>query len=110
MTAAGAGRRPETQRSVGEAMRSLGLAARDAARVLAAASAEDRNAALRAAAAELRRATATIVEANERDLAAAKAAGRPGSFVDRLMFDPKRIEGLTEDEQAKLHAAAHYGY
>ena len=25
-------------------------------------------------------------------------------------FEPKRIEGLTEAEQAKLHAAAHYGY
>ena len=25
-------------------------------------------------------------------------------------FNPRRIEGLTEDEQAKLHAAAHYGY
>jgi hypothetical protein len=25
-------------------------------------------------------------------------------------FDPARIEGLTEPEQAKLHAAAHYGY
>jgi hypothetical protein len=25
-------------------------------------------------------------------------------------FDPKRIAGLTEDEQARLHAAAHYGY
>jgi hypothetical protein len=25
-------------------------------------------------------------------------------------FDPKKIEGLTEDEQAKLHGAAHYGY
>lgn len=25
-------------------------------------------------------------------------------------FDAERIEGLTEDEQAKLHAAAHHGY
>jgi hypothetical protein len=25
-------------------------------------------------------------------------------------FDPERIEGLTEDEEAKLHAAAHAGY
>ena len=25
-------------------------------------------------------------------------------------FDPSRIEGLEIDEQAKLHAAAHYGY
>jgi hypothetical protein len=25
-------------------------------------------------------------------------------------FDPAKIEGLVEEEQAKLHAAAHYGY
>jgi hypothetical protein len=25
-------------------------------------------------------------------------------------FDPKKIKGLAESEQAKLHAAAHYGY
>jgi hypothetical protein len=25
-------------------------------------------------------------------------------------FDPEKIEGLTEDELAKLHGAAHYGY
>jgi hypothetical protein len=25
-------------------------------------------------------------------------------------FDAARIDGLTEEEQAKLHAAAHYGY
>lgn len=25
-------------------------------------------------------------------------------------FSPSRVEGLTEAEQAKLHAAAHYGY
>ena len=25
-------------------------------------------------------------------------------------FDPLKIEGLAEPEQAKLHAAAHYGY
>lgn len=25
-------------------------------------------------------------------------------------FDPKKIEGLVIDDQAKLHAAAHYGY
>lgn len=25
-------------------------------------------------------------------------------------FSPERIQGLTVDEQAKLHSAAHYGY
>ena len=36
------------------------------------------------------------------------------TFWDHLtrdhMFDAKHIAGLTESEQAKLHAAAHYGY
>jgi len=43
------------------------------------------------------------------------AAGVEGmTFWEHLTrdhsFDPTRIVGLTEDEQAKLHAAAHFGY
>lgn len=43
------------------------------------------------------------------------AAGVSGmTFWEHLTrdhsFDPGRIAGLTTDEQAKLHAAAHYGY
>jgi glutamate-5-semialdehyde dehydrogenase len=86
----------EAQRSVGEQMQSLGSAAREAARVLALASTEAKNAALRASAAELRGAAATIVEANKRDLAAAREAGRPGSFLDRLMLDARRIDGVAK--------------
>ena len=44
---------------------------------------------------ELRARTAAIVEANRRDLAAAREAGRPASFLDRLMLDEKRIEGVA---------------
>src|SRR5262245_48668190 len=96
MTAPGSKRKPEAQRSVGETMQALGLAAREAARGLAVASTEVKNTALRAAAADLRGATAAIVEANKRDLAAAREAGRPGSFLDRLMLDAKRIEGVAK--------------
>ena len=90
------GRTQEAQRSVGETMQALGLVARQGARELALASTAVKNWALRAAAAELRRATATIVETNKRDLAAAREAGRPGSFLDRLMLDAKRIEGVAK--------------
>src|SRR5262245_3234946 len=92
----GTGRRLEAQRSVGKTMQALGTAAREAARVLALASTEAKNAALRASAAELRGAAATIVEANKRDLAAARDAGRPASFLDRLMLDARRIDGMAK--------------
>jgi glutamate-5-semialdehyde dehydrogenase len=49
-----------------------------------------------AAAEELRRQTPAIMEANERDMAAARAAKRQGSFLDRLALDPKRIEGVAK--------------
>jgi glutamate-5-semialdehyde dehydrogenase len=91
----GAATAAEARRSVGEMMQALGAAARTAARALALASSETKNTALRAAAAELRGATAAIAAANERDLAAAGEAGRPASFLDRLMLDGKRIDGMA---------------
>jgi glutamate-5-semialdehyde dehydrogenase len=97
-------RAAEAKQGVAETMHALGAAARAAARQLALASTGAKNAALRAAAAELRGATAAVVEANERDLAAAREAGRAGSFLDRLMLDAKRIEGVARglEEMAAL--------
>jgi glutamate-5-semialdehyde dehydrogenase len=97
-------RATEAKQGVAETMHALGAAARAAARQLALASTGAKNAALRAAAAELRGATAAVVEANERDLAAAREAGRAGSFLDRLMLDAKRIEGVARglEEMAAL--------
>jgi glutamate-5-semialdehyde dehydrogenase len=93
------GERPESglvaHSSVGDTMQAIGTAARAAARSLALASAETRNMALRAAARELRACTATIIEANSRDLAAAREAGRPASYLDRLALDAKRIDGVA---------------
>ena len=77
-------------------MLAIGKAARDAARVLAIASTEQKNAALTAAAAALRKSTPAILAANALDIAAAKAVDRPASFIDRLMLDAKRIDVIAK--------------
>jgi glutamate-5-semialdehyde dehydrogenase len=89
-------KKPETLENVADAMRALSVQAREAARVLALASTEAKNAALATAACELRARVPAIVEANRFDLAAAAEAGRPASYLDRLMLDPRRIEGMAK--------------
>ena len=76
-------------------MLGIGTAARDAARTLAIAPTDQKNAALRAAAAALRTNTAAILAANARDIASAKSADRPAAFVDRLMLDAKRVDAIA---------------
>ncbi|HEX5999876.1 MAG TPA: glutamate-5-semialdehyde dehydrogenase [Hyphomicrobiaceae bacterium] len=77
-------------------MHEIGARARTAALALALASTEAKSNALRAAAGELRAQAATLLEANERDLAAARADARPSAFIDRLTLDSKRIEGMAK--------------
>ncbi|AHB49607.1 gamma-glutamyl phosphate reductase [Hyphomicrobium nitrativorans NL23] len=77
-------------------MRGLGTAARTAAHALALASPETKDLALREAAKALRRDTAKILEANALDVAAARAAGRPASFVDRLALTPARVDAIAK--------------
>jgi glutamate-5-semialdehyde dehydrogenase len=89
-------RKAADSNSVADLMASLGQQAREAARALAQASTESKNAALLAAAQELRQQTPAIMEANARDMEAARAAKRQGSFLDRLALDPKRIEGVAK--------------
>lgn len=86
--------------NVEAAMLAMGKAARNAARELAVAPREAKDEALKVAAAELRRHTPVIIEANKRDLAAAEEAERPGSYLDRLMLDPDRIEGIAKSLEA----------
>jgi glutamate-5-semialdehyde dehydrogenase len=90
--------------STAELMQTMGAAARVAARTLALASTESKNAALRAAAQALRSSTPAILAANAKDLAAAGEAGRPAAFVDRLMLDEARITAIAKglDEIADL--------
>ena len=88
--------RPETEHDIPTMMRGLGRQAREAARALAFASSDAKNAALLAAARELRERTAAIVSANELDLSTARDANRPAAFLDRLMLDPQRIEAMAK--------------
>ena len=73
----------------------LGLAARTAATELALASAEAKNSALKSAAAALREKTSALLSANKIDADAARAAGRPASFIDRLTISEPRIEAMA---------------
>ena len=87
---------PPAAPSVAAIMAGLGRAARAAARELALASTEAKNAALQAAAREIRAQASAILAANRKDLAAAKAAGTTAAFLDRLTLDSKRIEAMAK--------------
>ncbi|MCX5477645.1 glutamate-5-semialdehyde dehydrogenase [Kaistia geumhonensis] len=76
-------------------MNDLGRRARAAARRLALAPPEQKNAALRAMAAALRADASSILEVNALDVADVKASGALPSFVDRLTLDQKRIEAMA---------------
>jgi glutamate-5-semialdehyde dehydrogenase len=80
---------------VGELMEGLGKAAVKAASVLALANTAQKNAALVAAAASIRARRAEILEANERDMSAARAAKLSGALLDRLRLDEKRVEAMA---------------
>jgi len=77
------------------AMLAIGAKARAAARALANAPAEAKNEAILAAARVLRRRAGEVLEANARDLAAARAKGMAPALIDRLALDAKRIEGIA---------------
>jgi glutamate-5-semialdehyde dehydrogenase len=92
LAAAGAG---ENQRDLAEVMQETGRKAREAARGLALAPADAKNGALVTMAAMLRNFAHAILEANVMDVEAAKAAGRPGAFVDRLTLNPSRVDAMA---------------
>jgi glutamate-5-semialdehyde dehydrogenase len=76
-------------------MEELGRAATAAAAVLALAPAEQKDAALAAAAAAVRARSAELLAANERDMAAARAAHVSGPRLERLRLDERRIEAIA---------------
>ena len=82
------------------AMRAIGVEARRAARVLANASTDDKNAALREAAKALRASEGDILAANARDVSAAQAKGADAAFIDRLTLTPARVAAMAWDVEA----------
>ena len=89
-------------------MTSLGKAARQVAARLATTTGEERNAALQAAARLLREQSAAILEANDRDMAAARERGLSSAMLDRLMLDEPRVEAMASGIEAirELHDPA----
>jgi glutamate-5-semialdehyde dehydrogenase len=77
-------------------MQAMGRAARDGARALRLATADQRTAAIRAMADAVRASAADILAANAQDLGKARAAGISGPMLDRLMLDAARVEGLAQ--------------
>ena len=85
----------DSARLAGE-MLAIGQQARRAARVLALASTEQKNKALREAAKVLRAQAAEIIAANNIDVAEAQRGGMTTAFIDRLLLDDQRIEAMAE--------------
>ncbi|WP_416356361.1 glutamate-5-semialdehyde dehydrogenase [Aureimonas phyllosphaerae] len=76
-------------------MADMGARAKAASRVLAQASGETKDAALRAMADAVTAATPEILAANRADLERARQSGMAASFVDRLTLDEGRIAGIA---------------
>jgi glutamate-5-semialdehyde dehydrogenase len=76
-------------------MHNLGVRARAAARPLALASTQQKNAALAAMARAIRSRSGAILKANAEDVAEATAGGATPAFIDRLALDQRRIEAMA---------------
>ena len=79
-----------------EEILNIGEAAREAAHELGCASARKRNAALLAMADAIDADCGTIISANEKDLAAARAAGLSPAMIDRLTLNSSRVDSIVK--------------
>lgn len=77
-------------------MQELGKNARMAAHLIANASTEKKNTALKNAAEALRINKQKILSANEKDMAEAEKNGISGAFLDRLKLNDKRVEAMAK--------------
>jgi glutamate-5-semialdehyde dehydrogenase len=85
-----------SQQSADDVARSLATAARAAASIVAAASTDQKNEALRRLVNLLEERVEPILEANSRDLEAGQAQQLSAALMDRLRLDPQRIRGMAE--------------
>lgn len=81
--------------SIALVMDELGRAARLAADELSMTTGEQRDNALRRAAIEIRAQSSAILEANEKDMEAARARGLNAAMLDRLALDDSRVEAIA---------------
>lgn len=78
-----------------ELMLGLGRAAKSAAKSLAQATTDAKNAALKAAAAAIRERRADLLAANRADVEQAKQRGLSSSLLDRLVLNEQRVEAMA---------------
>jgi glutamate-5-semialdehyde dehydrogenase len=88
-------RHKQTHGSLHALMQDMGRAARAAARELARASTEAKNAALAGMAAAIRSESGAILRANAQDVKKATKAGADAAFVDRLTLTPAFVEQMA---------------
>src|SRR6185295_12546528 len=74
----------------------LGENARAASRSLRAFSVKQRNRALTALAANIKRDAGKILTANSKDVEEGKAQGLSSAMIDRLLLNPKRLQGVID--------------
>jgi len=74
----------------------LAREAKEASRTLALSTADVKNKALREMARALRSGARAVLEANRKEVLAAKAAGKSAAFLDRLALDPPRLEKIAQ--------------
>lgn len=86
-------------------MKGIGEAAQASAHVLAGASTEAKNLALKESAKAIRANKAAIQSANEVDVTAAKAKGLTPAMIDRLVLNDERIEGMAKGLEAVAELA-----
>lgn len=77
-------------------MEALGAKARVAYRIMAEATPEQKNKALKEAAAALRAQTKHILAENQKDMAQAKAKGLDAAMLDRLLLSDTRIDAIAK--------------
>ena len=77
-------------------MQTVGRQARDASRPMARADSNAKNRALLCISAAIRRETAALIDANQKDLAAARAAGLDPAMLDRLTLSEKNVAAMAD--------------
>lgn len=81
---------------VAEMVQSMGKAARSAAQTMAIAETQQKNSALLAMADAIDASEATLLEANSKDMAAAREKGIDAALLDRLELTPERIHSMSQ--------------
>lgn len=85
---------------VGALMQGMGIAARGAARAIALASSQTKNAALHAIAAGIRSRQSDVLAANARDLAGMATRGVTLAYQERATLNPERVEAIAQAVEA----------